>query len=959
LFFYYQPTGGDEKWIPIQENRAHEFNTIRPTFVTVLAIDTLLDDRPTREETEKARYLGSLYFDLDAEDIEDSIAGAQQLLARLIKEGLEEQDIQIFLSGKKGLHLLVPMGCFVEKPAPQVRLPAIYKEMALRYAVDTLDHKVYTARKGRMLRTPYNIRENGNYKVSITAEELRSLTGEGYSTLCKVPRVFSVPPPIFRPTFALEYLSAKQKALSVKQKKTKPVDLAALQSHAPTVQQVMRGENLADVGFNKIAIQLALYARESNMSEDALVEACAGLISNHESDGSRYNSPAKREGELRRMFFYVEDNFAYEYAFEPIKALVYRAPTITISESGEVTDSATFSCGVTISGNCYTVSKGDAGDMAISNFLFTDVKKLIAIADEQITGLVATMQGLGGTIKMLPSTFAGSSNLNAAVMPFGGSFTGTDNHARGLYQIMLKAVSETKYLIDSEGLNLVSLIKHPNPALKEPFVVWADNEGVKCPQWVTDLGIEFEFQGFPTPEGVLETDLTKAPNLDEFLSVEGNKEELTTMLTALFTCQTPEVIGKLLGWMTASFWRQLLHHAHGQFPLLHVYGTAGSGKSSMTEDFLSLFYYKKRPVSVTPSGTPFAFLALVGGSGSIPVMLDEYKPSTMNREVLEKYRATMRDAYNMKTTSRGGGSRNKENYAALNQIVLSGPIIFMAEAVETETAIMERMVLVTLKRPSALVSAKAYSVYEKFHSRRQILATLGLTLAARVAKHATVTNVAEEFNRVYAWARDRHMLRTTDGALVASGEMDEIEYTRRANNKLRNVYNNSVALFGLHKFKRLLRDIYAEEFEPLFGEIFLKLEPAIFNGLEVMAKSTVPEYIKILTSFSDMTRLPVTHPYHLEDSFEYNLTEVGGKGVLVLVPRASYVKYCLYTKHQGQTPLFPSEAAFAQAMLDVPQFIQKSSGTQRMAVETVVLDLDGLYRAGVPKFMGKIQKLAV
>jgi len=959
MFFYYQLAGGEEKWSPIQENRAHEFKTIRPTFVTVLAIDTLLDDRPTREEIERCRYVGDLYFDLDAEDIEDSISGAQQLHARLLKEGLQPQDIQIFLSGKKGLHLLVPMACFVEKPAPQVRLPAIYKELALRYAVDTLDHKVYTARKGRMLRTVFNVRENGNYKVPITAEELAGLTAESYASLCKTPRDFGVLPPIFRPTFALEYLSAKQKALSVKQKKSKPVDLAALQSHAPTVQQVMRGENLADVGFNKIAIQLALYARESNMSEDALVAACAGLIANHQSDGSRYNSEARREAELRRMFFYVEDNFAYEYAFEPIKALIYRPTQTTVNEAGEVVDVAAFNCGVTVTDNCYTVSRGDAGDMAISNFIFTDIKQLLLIKEATITGLVANLKGLDGVLKAVPLTFSGSASLNAAVMPYGGSFTGTDNHARGLYQIMLKAVSESKYLIDSEGINLVTLVKHPNPEMQKPFVVWADAQGVKCPRWVTDQGIAFEFQGFPSPEGVLETDLTCAPRLSELLEKPENKAEMTIMLQALLTCQSPEVLGKLIGWMVASFWRQLLHHAHSQFPLLHVYGTAGSGKSSMTEALLSLFYYKKRPVGVTPSGTPFAFQALVAGSASIPVMLDEYKPGAMNREILEKYRAILRDAYNMKTVARGGGSRTKDSYAALSQVTLSGPIIFMAEAVETETAIMERMVLVTLKRPSPLVSAKAYAVYERFHSRRELLSSLGLTLAAGVAKNATTENVKEEFDKVYAWARDRHMLRPTDGELVASGEMDEVEYTRRASNKLRNVYNNSVALFGLTKFKRLLRSVYEEEFEGLFGDLFRKLEPAIFNGLDVMAKSTVPEYIKILTCFSDMTRLPVTHPYHLEDGFEYNLSDLGGKTVLVLVPRASYVKYSLYVKHQGQSPLFPSEAAFAQAMVDVPQFIQRSSGTQKMAVETVVLDLEALYRAGVPKFLGKIQKLAI
>ena len=151
LYYYTQKVGGEEAWAPIQANRS--LDELRPTFVTILAIDTLFDDRPTREEIEKAKYQGPLYFDLDADDIEDSIAGAQALHVKLLASGLKPEDIQVFLSGKKGLHLIVPMACFVEKPAPVVKLPAIYKELALKFAVDTLDFKVYTARKGRMLRT--------------------------------------------------------------------------------------------------------------------------------------------------------------------------------------------------------------------------------------------------------------------------------------------------------------------------------------------------------------------------------------------------------------------------------------------------------------------------------------------------------------------------------------------------------------------------------------------------------------------------------------------------------------------------------------------------------------------------------------------------------------------------------------------------------------------------------------
>lgn len=962
MYRYYQAKGGEEAWTPVQANIP--LDTIKPTFITVLTLDTLLEDHPTREALDAVKYFGPMYFDLDdAEDVANSIAGAKELVGKLKDSGLTDTDIEIYLSGKKGLHIIIPPVCFIEKQAPMAKLPAIYKEIAFKFIVNTVDFQVYTARKGRMLRTCYNVRENGNYRVPVSVAELESLTPEGYQALCKQPRPdFPTAKPEFRAQFALVFDAARQKVLAFKRKKPKPVDAATLKQHAPTVQQLMRGENLAEnVGFNKIAIQVCLYAREMGMKEDEVVAACEGLIKNHQSDGNRYNTARKREQELRRMFFYVDDNPGYEYAIGPIRSLLKHNTTKVVNEQGEEVDEDIFSCGVKVGANCYLATRGEAGDAPITNFVFTDVTQLIDPKEGNITGLVCRIKGdssvqSNAKLGLFPNSFTGSSAIHGAVSSYGGTFTGSDIHARGLYQIMLKTVSKTKYLVDTEGISVISVPTSNFPELRKPFVIWADADGVRVPDYVAETGVEFEFQGYPDPKGVLQTDLTKAPHLGDWIEEPGNKQLLLRFFKSYFACQVPDVTGKMLGWMVSCFWRQLLHISYSKFPLLHVYGVAGAGKTEFTETLLSLFYYQAQPQTLTPSSTNFAMLNLVGGSGCIPVLLDEYKPSTMDKVKLETYRALFRDSYNMKDSQRGGGNRTKDSFNAMNKVTLSGPIAFLAEAVETETALVERMVLVAYKRPAASIVARNYRHFQFVKNNKHIFSILGAAIAGRVARGSTIEEVQNQFNKVYSWAQDQHMLREQDTEALESGEMSEEEYNRRAGNKQRNVYNNSVAYFGLLKLKGLIMQIFGEEFNSLLGEEFKAAEGAIFNKMEVISRSTVPEYVKVLLTMSDMTRLPSDSPYTLIEDIDYNLTEIGGKSTIVLVARSAYAKYRAFTRHIGLTPMYHSDASFLEGMYDCPQFIGKGNGTARLRVDTIHLDATELNRAGVNPWQGKVKE---
>ena len=956
LYKYYQRIGGTEPWTPIQAHLS--IDEIRPTFVTVLAIDTLLEDDTPKEVKAKAKYSGPMYFDLDAEDITDSIAGAKELVNLLLEHELQASDLLIYLSGKKGLHILIPETCFTPKPGTPVQnLPAIYKEIAYKFAVDTVDFRVYTAKKGRQFRTCYNVRENGNYKVPISLAELQSLTPESYNELCKAPRTISGHAPQWRGKFALAYDAALQKVGKVKPKASKPVPPEVLKQQLPIFSTLASGATTSDVGFNVLAMQLCLYARESKWTEDFFIQQCQGVITNHNSDGSRYNSPSRRERELRRMFAYLEDNSGFEYSSGGLKscAKVVASPQDSSSD-WETAEEETQFAGVYAGTTAYMASKGEDGDVKITNFLFKNITVLRDLQTDIILQLRSDI-GRGKQASLTPSSFTSGSAFQNVVSVFGGSFSGTDIHARGIYQNMLREAKQHQYVIDSEGVNL---IKVGSPEKKE-YILWADREGIKSAADMEAEGVHVTFQGFPDPRGLFQTDLTSAPSVDDLLNHDPSKERLIKAVKAMLNSHTAEVMGKSVGWSIACFYAPLFQAVYKQFPLLHVYGPSGNGKTATMRGLLRHFYYKEETKESTPTSTIFAFQQMVSGSSSIPMLLDEYKPHKMTVEKLESFRAVLRDIYNSKTVQRGGGNKtNKDNFNALGTMKLSAPVVFVAEAPETETAIVERSVMVSFKRLAGREQADAFKNAMIFQRDTEPLASLGLEIANTVVQTNNAHTSLESFDRALNWAYKKFLPDPDDWSKVERGEMTQEDMRTRAVMRPRPIFNSTVAFFGLQVLKSVLvaklgAEVYAEHFE----ERIKDMSRSCYLGMDQLAEATLPEYVKVLTVFSDMTKFAPDDNNRLVEGVEYSLSELAGQPVLVIAPRQAYMKYRTYMRHTGSQPLYPSDESFLIALREIPQYIQSGFGTKRLEASTAILDLEGLYRAAVPKFEGRPVDLGI
>lgn len=959
LYKFYQKVGGTEAWTPVQAHLS--LDEIRPTFVTILALDTLIDDDTPKEVKAKVKYQGPMYFDLDAEDIAESIDGAKQLVKLLQEQELTAEDLQIYLSGKKGLHIIIPEVCFNTKPAPVPNLPAVYKEVAHKFAVDTLDFRVYTAKKGRQFRTCYNVRENGNYKVPITLAELNSLTPETYSELCKQPRVVGGHSPKWRGKFSLAYDAALQKVSKLKPKVSKPVPPDVLKQQLPIFSKVANGEVATESGFNVAAMQLALYARESKWTEDYLIQMCTGIIQSHDSDGSRYNSPARRERELRRMFVYLEDNAGFEYSAAGLKSLSKShapEPYAEGDDTGESEEDSSAFAGVYAGTSCYMGSRGEEGDVKLTNFIFTDIKVMRSLTDGQIMNLSARVRLRGNwqTVTMSPNALTGGTSFQNAIAGFGGAFAGTDQQSRGVLQVMIKQ-GKDELILDSEGVNLFQAAPK-NSQVKREYLVWADRFGVSDVGNLAEDGIEVRFQGHPEKDGLFKTDLTLAPPLHDLLDTEEGRTRFINCVKAMMNSHTPEVMGKLLGWVVACFYAPLFQKKRGQFPLLHVYGPAGNGKTSTVRAMLKHFYFKEEVKESTPDSSIFAFQQMVSGSASIPLLLDEYKPHKMGREKLEQYRSVLRSAYNGKGIQRGGGSKSvKDNFNALSALVMSAPIVFVAEAPETETAIVERSVTVSFRRLAGREQADCFRNAISFQRDPGPLASLGLVIANDVVQHSPEDNL-KPFDRALEWAYEKFLSDPEDWSKVEAGTMTQEEARVRAIMRPRSVYSSTVSFFGLTRLKKVLLSYLGEEqYNQHFAKQMAEMSKSCFVGMDSLAEATLPEYVKILSTLSDMSKLPETDSFRLVEGYDYNLTEQGGQPLLVLAHRQCYMKYRVYSKHTNTDPLYPSEESFQIAMREIPQFVKSGYGTKRLEAPTSIFDLEALYRAAVTKWHGKAVEL--
>jgi hypothetical protein len=839
--------------------------------------------------------------------------------------------------------------------------------MARALMVETMDMRVYSGKRGRMWRTAGVKRDNGNYKVPIALDDAITITPELYLQLVSQPAAEIEPtPPNCNSKFAMLFERSRDKVVTHMRGRKRRLEAAnkildpwkKSGKTPPTIDMLMSGDNVAPgASFQQLAMQLSIYATSVGISLDDFVSRCQGLCEKHVSDSRRYNTVPKRREELARMWRYMNDNALYEFDTGPVAALV--KPGVGVADLGvmEKEDSDDRPASTVVSGD---VADGDAvaedvedpadrirrgffmngdgmwrteGDntQCVSRAVLRAVEAFYDLEKNQFRGYEFDIfvKGRTTTRTMLSAeAFASAQSLKKFFVAHQLSFQGGEYEAMSLLDIMAEKASRggKVYTYPREGF---FIINNPTKAEPEPVKVYLTQDTYKVSVPDDDEG-HFRLRYRPTSvTSAFNVDVHKAPELDE-TKVEA--------LHDLFHFSRPDVCADLVGWFVACHYRSAYLHAFNQFPMLQIYGEAGAGKSQSAW-LLAHLHWFMTPISIKSADgfTAFALDAHASSSTSAPLIVDEFKPRELRKRpggMYEKVKSVLKASYiGADIGERGTVNQGAENHLALIKSKATAPICFLGEAIEMETAIIERSVNVNIHK--GLHTPDRTNAFLRLQSNPTVLSSLGRELV-QMGFQINLAKMKREVEEI----RDE-----------ISASMPPVEDASRRRAAPRMIFNRAVIVHSLRTLKAVLARRFATEFDADIDNLLgTKAEGNSADDDKVIQLHAMSEMSKVLNRVAIMSRQR-DQPWEMKPGEDYL---VGDNWIEVKVERA-YDQYRRYCTSIADSPLFDNLDVFMHALNAYSPCTDRSCATSELRKEgdpsrIVRMDTRRLMKEGVQPF---------
>lgn len=971
FYFHYQVEGKESKWdLALSSDRQAIIQEKRPAFTTVLDLSSIPDDN----DWTKVRYSGPFYADFDADGDLDLVCDQFGVfLGKLDSElDFDVSQARFFASGSKGFHIEIPAECFQVKVPEQgtTWLPYMYRAMAESLMVDTLDLNVYTGKRGRQWRTTNVQRENGCYKVPLTLEEALSITPDLYRELIKTPReIPTTTPPSCNTKFSLRFQNCKDKTIAhMKGKKKRQEKANAVldpwrqgKLTPPTIEALMKGENIAEgVGFQRIAMQLAIYATSVGMDEEEFISRCSGLVESHNGDGYRYQGADRKRNELRRMYEYMAQDSLYDFEVGPIIKLLVKgtsAPDLGILDvedptdptpKKEVRDDDGNVIALTTAGNDVykSVRKGflmngdgmfvQVGDIynCLCRGMFRDVEAYYDLEDQKFLGYEFKIRVRGRKDKaaMLGSeSFTSAMAMKKFLATHQLTYQGNDAETAALMDSLSEKSDRGKrktYVYPREGL---FVIDHPHRVDPKPVIVYLTQDNCILSQDVDPTDEDyFELKYKPNQaSSAYNLDIHKAPELCE---------DHIDALHDLFSFTKPDVLADMLGWFVACHLRTFYHYHWKQFPLLQVYGEAGSGKSQTVRLLAHLHWYRDDQVSIksAASCTPFAMDMHASSSTSAPFIMDEYKPRELRKQGSkhEKLKDVFKAAYLMGDIGeRGTINKGAENALSIVKSKATAPIVFMGEAIEMESAIIERSV--TVRMSKGYLTRRRKDAFNRLQADPTAISALGRALV-EAAFTVDLETMRLEVN---------HIRKQVEASLPDFGDSGKKRASERP------IFNRVVIIHALSLLRRVLASKFGgQEFNEVLDQMQgARTDMSNAEDERLLQLHAMSEVSKTISRIALLSRA-AGKPYEMQYGKDYIFLD----GSVEFKVERGYDCYRQYCSSINDQPLFDSLDAFIQALMGYQPVTDRICHTSELrdgSTETIMrMDLQMLNIEGIQQF---------
>ena len=322
----------------------------------------------------------------------------------------------------------------------------------------------------------------------------------------------------------------------------------------------------------------------------------------------------------------------------------------------------------------YNAVARNGGLTAISSFVIRPTRRLVIDDDEEIIeGDVVCESGLVLTdCQFPPRAFERRTGLQRILKRPDLQWTGSTDNLQGVMRLL--------------------------NAIDVPRITGTRNigycESLSGPRWVTPRGSLAPLGSEGGDDVVyLESGAVLAERI-EFAPVDDETvaEAAEVILPRLLELNTPEVVLPIIGWFFTAPLRPRIQRFIGAFPTLFVWGTHGSGKSSIIIDvFWPMFgVVESSPFSCTD--TEAAIIGTLSSTDSVPVFMDEYKPSDIPANKLELLHRYIRRLYKGEAVGRG-----RQNGSVFSRR-LTAPLCLAGETRSNEPAIVERLLTAVLDK---------------------------------------------------------------------------------------------------------------------------------------------------------------------------------------------------------------------------------------------------------------------
>ncbi|MBD3268525.1 hypothetical protein GF373_17795 [bacterium] len=170
---------------------------------------------------------------------------------------------------------------------------------------------------------------------------------------------------------------------------------------------------------------------------------------------------------------------------------------------------------------------------------------------------------------------------------------------------------------------------------------------------------------------------------------------------------TPDAVWTITGWNFAAPLKPLFREAGFRFPHLDLYGTRGSGKTTIIRNVFQPLLGGIDPTYHDCQTTTFVLMGMFSSTNAFPVLLAEFHRSMLPTHDYNHLIRTLKLAYDSGYDSRGRPDQTVTVYQ------LTAPVILDGEDALSDPAVKERAIIVSLSPEDVMEGTSAYRAYKR------------------------------------------------------------------------------------------------------------------------------------------------------------------------------------------------------------------------------------------------------